>query len=194
MNTLFNVEPVMPEGFAYYPDFINEQEELDLIGIITGLQLHTFKFQGYEAKRKVASYGYDWSFDTRRLSKGKEIPGAFNSIIETVADKINVSKTSFAELLVTEYPVASVINWHRDAPPFDIVAGLSLASDCIFKLRPYDKAKQKRNAVISIPLKRRSLYIISGESRTEWEHSIAPVKQVRYSITLRTLRAAPLTK
>lgn len=184
----------MPEGFAYYPDFINEQEELNLIGVISGLQLHSFKFQGYEAKRKVASYGYDWSFDTRRLSRGKEIPGAFNSIIETVAGKINVSKTSFAELLVTEYPVASVINWHRDAPPFDIIAGLSLASDCIFKLRPYDKAKQKRNAVISIPLKRRSLYMISGESRTEWEHSIAPVKQIRYSITLRTLRAAPLTK
>lgn len=194
MNTLFDVEPVIPEGFAYYPDFINEQEELDLIGVITGVQLHSFKFQGYEAKRKVASYGYDWSFDTRRLSKGKEIPGAFNSIIETVADKINVSKTSFAELLVTEYPVASVINWHRDAPPFDIIAGLSLASDCIFKLRPYDKAKQKRSAVISIPVKRRSLYMISGESRTEWEHSIAPVKQIRYSITLRTLRAAPLTK
>jgi alkylated DNA repair dioxygenase AlkB len=90
--------------------------------------------------------------------------------------------------LVTQYPVGSVINWHRNAPPFDIIAGLSLFSDCIFKLRPHDKAKQKRNAVISIPVKKRSLYIIQGIARSEREHSTAAVKDVRYSITMRTLR------
>jgi alkylated DNA repair dioxygenase AlkB len=91
---------------------------------------------------------------------------------------------------LTEYPVGAVINWHRDAPPFDIIAGISLHSDCVFKLRPYDKAKQGRRSVISIPVKRRSLYIIRDTARTDWEHSIAPVNDVRYSITLRTLGGA----
>jgi len=38
------------------------------------------------------------------------------------------------------------------------------------------------------PVRRRSLYIITGEARSEWQHSIAPVKETRYSVTLRTLR------
>jgi alkylated DNA repair dioxygenase AlkB len=42
--------------------------------------------------------------------------------------------------------------------------------------------------VISFPVKRRSLYIMQGAARSEWQHSIAPVEQQRYSITLRTLR------
>jgi alkylated DNA repair dioxygenase AlkB len=93
-----------------------------------------------------------------------------------------------AELLVTEYPPGSVINWHRDAPPFDVIAGISLSADCTFKLRPHEKEKQNRKSILSFPVKRRSLYLIQGEARTNWQHSIAPVKEMRYSITLRTLR------
>jgi len=81
-----------------------------------------------------------------------------------------------------------VINWHRDAPPFDLIAGVSLLTDATFRLRPYDKEKQGRGSVISFTAERRSLYVMQGPSRSEWQHSIAPVKAVRYSITLRTLK------
>ena len=33
----------------------------------------------------------------------------------------------------------------------------------------------------------RSAYLLSGEARHDWEHSIAPGDQLRFSITLRTL-------
>jgi alkylated DNA repair dioxygenase AlkB len=187
MNTLFPIEPGFPEGFSYATDFISAEEEKELMQIISKTELHPLVFQGYEAKRKVASFGYDWSFEKRALSRGKEIPEAFHTLIQKVANYLSISPDAFAELLITEYPADSVINWHRDAPPFDLIAGLSLFSDCIFKLRPHDKAKQKRNTTISFPVCRRSLYWMQGTARTDWEHSIAPVKQRRYSITLRTL-------
>src|SRR3982750_4463360 len=101
MNTLFPVEPVYPEGFAYYPGFISAAEETHLLAEIEQLSLHTFHFQGYEAKRKVASFGYDWSFEKRVLSKGKEIPEAFQSLIRKVAAHIAIEADAFAELLVT---------------------------------------------------------------------------------------------
>jgi alkylated DNA repair dioxygenase AlkB len=189
MNTLFSLEPVYPEGFLYVPDFISKEEEIYLLQEITKIELHAFHFQGYEAKRKVASFGYDWSFDQQTLLKGKDIPGVFEPLIDKVAARLSLNKENFAELLVTEYPKGSVINWHRDAPPFDIIAGISLQSDCIFKLRPYDKAKQNRTSMISLPVLRRSLYVMQDASRTNWQHSIAAVKQLRYSITLRTLRS-----
>jgi alkylated DNA repair dioxygenase AlkB len=190
MNTLFPIKPDYPEGFQYVEGFLTEKDEQELCSVISHITLHSFIFQGFEAKRKVASFGYDYSFDKRSLSKGQDIPDVFRPLMAKVASRLALSPDVFAELLVTKYPVGSVINWHRDAPPFDIIAGLSLQSDCIFRLRPQDKARQGRGSVISFPVRRRSLYIIQGPARTDWQHSIAPVKETRYSITLRTLKSA----
>jgi len=188
MNTLFPVDQLVPEGFQYVPDFISKTEEQYLLEAIAKVERHTFVFQGYEARRKVASFGHDWSFEHQQLSRGKDIPQDFDPLIDKVAAFLFIRKDIFAELLVTEYPVGSVINWHRDAPPFDLIAGISLLADCTFRLRPYDKIKQNRNSIISLPVKRRSLYVLQGPVRTNWLHSITAVKQVRYSITLRTLK------
>lgn len=188
MNTLFPVEPVFPPGFIYQTDFITNEEESELIGLCVELRPTPMNFHGFEAKRKVASFGYDYSFEKRALSRGKDIPPGFNFLIERVADTFNLKKASIGELLVTEYPPGSVINWHRDAPPFGLIIGISLLSDCIFRFRPYDKKLQGRKSTLSFDVNRRSMYLMEGESRSHWEHSISPVKEPRFSITLRTLK------
>jgi alkylated DNA repair dioxygenase AlkB len=188
MQTLFPIEPQLPTGFAYLKNFISAAEEDELLRIIREIPVHPFHFQGYEAKRKVASFGYDWSFETQSLRKGKDIPVAFQWLIERIASFLNRKTEDFAELLLTEYPPGAVINWHRDAPPFDLIAGVSLHTDCLFRLRPYGKEKQGRTSVLSLPVQRRSLYVMEKEARTGWQHSIAAVKDTRYSITLRTLK------
>lgn len=188
MNTLFPEESRFPEGFLYVPDFISEGEEDQLIKEISKIELHPMIFQGFEAKRKTESFGYDYSFDRRKLSKGKDIPQPFRFLIEKVAGRISMAADEFKEVLITEYPPGAVINWHRDAPPFDLIAGISLLTDCTFRLRPHDKALQNRKSVFKFNLAPRSLYVIHGTARTDWQHSISPVTGTRYSLTLRTLR------
>lgn len=188
MKNLFNVEPTYPSGFSYWPQFINAAEEEDLHKAILKLDLQTFIFRGYEAKRKVMSFGYDYHFNDRSISTGIPIPKDFYPLIQKTASQLQIPPHEFQELLVTEYPPGSVINWHRDAPPFELIAGISLLSDCNFKLRPYEKIKQVRGSTISIPVKRCSLYVMQGEVREAWEHSISEMGMLRYSITLRTLR------
>jgi alkylated DNA repair dioxygenase AlkB len=179
----------IPEGFAYYPGFLSHEEEDELLQLIMGIELQSFIFQGFPAKRTVKSFGFDYSFDSRKLSKGEEIPQAFLPVIEKVGQTTGIPPEAFVELLVTGYVEGSVINWHRDAPPFGIIAGISLLSDCRFMFRPAEKARQGRKAIISYPVQRRSLYVMKGSARSDWQHSIAPVKQQRYSITLRTLNS-----
>ncbi len=190
MLTLFPEEPNYPVGFLYEPDFISPEEELSLLEAVRRADLHTFVFQGFEAKRKVASFGFDYRFDKAALEKGKEIPPVFHPLIEKVAARINRQPGEFAELLITEYPPGSIITWHRDAPPFELIAGISLHTDCRFRLRPYAKEKQGKKSIIDLDVRRRSLYVMEGPARSEWQHAIAPVKATRYSITLRTLKPA----
>jgi alkylated DNA repair dioxygenase AlkB len=188
MAGLFHIPPVLPSGFHYYPDFISEAEEQELVSIIRKYPLKNLIFQGFEAKRKVMSLGYDYHFDSRTITKSQAVPAALQPLLQKTGTKLGIPPEAFAEVLLTEYAAGTVINWHRDAPPFDKIAGISLLADCTFKLRPYDKSKQTRSAVRSFIAERRSLYLMEGEARSEWEHSISPVKEMRYSITLRTLR------
>lgn len=184
---LFPSEVVFPKGFIYIPDFLSPAEEQQLLDLISSIELSNMKFHAYEAKRKTASFGFDWNFEHKKLSAGSMIPAGFDWLLQKVARQLSLTKEEFAELLVTEYPVHAVINWHRDAPPFDTVVGISLLSDCVFKLRPYDKSIRNRRSIISIPVHRRSLYVLKDDVRSAWEHSINPVKQQRISVTLRTL-------
>ncbi|MGZ8545419.1 MAG: alpha-ketoglutarate-dependent dioxygenase AlkB [Flavisolibacter sp.] len=189
MHTLFPLDDIYPEGFSYHENFITPEEETYYLESAKLIELHTFKFQGFEAKRKLASFGYDYHFDQRGLTKGKDIPALFDPLIKKLANLARIPTQNFAELLITEYPPGALINWHRDAPPFELIAGISLGADCIFKLRPHNKQLQTRNTTISIPVNRRSVYIMKGDARSEWQHRTAPVNNTRYSITIRTLKS-----
>lgn len=188
MNTLFDIAPALPGGFNYHQNFITHEEEHNLLKVIEGLPLQPMQFHEYEAKRKVISYGQGWSFTDQQLKQGNPIPAEFNFLVERIASHLSIAKELIAQFLITEYPVGSVINWHRDAPPFDIIAGVSLAADCIFKLRPHDKEKQTRSATMSLQVQRCSLYTMQGAAKSEWQHSTAPATKTRYSLTFRTLK------
>jgi alkylated DNA repair dioxygenase AlkB len=185
---LHHLHQHFPDGFSYLEDFISEQEEQELIADIQNdVTLHYFQFQGFQARRRTASFGFDYSFDQRKLNPGQPIPQKFLPLLKKVETHLSIPEHDLAEMLVTEYSPGSVINWHRDAPPFNLIAGISLASDCMFKMRPHNEVKRKRSSVLSIPVLRRSLYVMRGPSRFDWQHRIAPVKATRYSITFRTL-------
>jgi hypothetical protein len=62
----------------------------------------------------------------------------------------------------------------------------SLLSPCVFRMRrAVSKKKWERMKSVAEP---RSAYLLSGRARTEWEHSIAQVGALRYSITFGNVR------
>jgi len=97
--------------------------------------------------------------------------------------------------LINEYSPGAPIGWHRDAPQYDIVTGVSLLSACRMKFRPHvspgargSSGARRRTATHEITLERRSAYVMSGDARNAYEHHIPAVSALRYSITFRTLR------
>jgi alkylated DNA repair dioxygenase AlkB len=89
------------------------------------------------------------------------------------------------QALVTEYGAGAGIGWHRDKAVFGEVVGLSLLSPCRFRLRRRTRAGWER---VHVSAEARSAHLPSGAARTEWEHSIPPVEELRYSVTFRNLR------
>ena len=142
------------------------------------------KMRGVVARRRVIHYGVNYSFETFRATPGPPIP-EFLLPLRRVGAIAGVDAEALAEALITEYSPGAAIGWHRDAAPFDIVIGISLLSACRMRFR---RGKVRAWETGEIVLAPRSAYVLTGPARTQWEHSIPPVKETRYSITFRTLR------
>jgi alkylated DNA repair dioxygenase AlkB len=57
------------------------------------------------------------------------------------------------------------------------------------RLKPYTVGRDlKIRKILSIELAPRSIYVLSGAARSQWQHSIPAVERLRYSITFRTVR------
>ena len=178
-----------PQGFHYRENFITDADERVLSDGIARIAFVDFEMRGVVARRRVAFFGQ--SYD--RMAAGP-LPAFLLPLRATIAQWAGVDAEAFAMALINEYRPGSPIGWHRDAPQYDIVAGISLLSECRMKFRPYrspaSPAPQstRRSATHEIVLARRSAYLMTHESRSAYKHHIPPVTELRYSVTFRTLR------
>lgn len=184
--------PALPEGFRYRPEVITVAEEAAVLQHVRTLPFRDFEFQGYVGKRRVVSFGWRYDFNERRLERTGEIPDFLLGLRDTAATFAALDPGTLQQALVTEYDAGAAIGWHRDKAVFGEIVGISLLSPATFRLRRQVGEKWERASVIATP---RSAYLLSGPARTEWEHSIPAVDQLRYSITFRNLRDdAPRTR
>jgi alkylated DNA repair dioxygenase AlkB len=172
-----------PNGLGYAAEFISPAIERDLIERVAALPLQPFQFGQYEGKRRVASFGFRYDYTLRRLQEADPIPSWLATLIERV-EGFGGPGTKIAQVLCTEYDTGVGIGWHRDKPHFDRIFGLSLGSPCRFRFRRAAGDKWERFALDAAP---RSIYMMAGAARQDWEHSIPAVDAPRHSITFRTM-------
>ena len=171
----------VPLGFRYKRDFITPDEEKKLLELFKKAPLHPWNYKGYESKKRVQGF-----------IKEKGFPLALKPLFKRVAAFAGVLPSSIHHALIAEYMPGTGIGWHRDNGPYEKVIGISFGSPCLFRLRKlpqkFDPKSNKRKwEHITITAEPRSIYIMSGESHRRWQHSVAPVKDYRYSLTIRTL-------
>jgi DNA oxidative demethylase len=177
-------ELTAPEGFRYQRDFLSGDDEARLLDHIRSLEFHEVRMRGVAAKRRVVQYGWKYSFDSFRTSEGPPMPEFLLTVRDRAAPLAGVDADRLSEALITEYSPGAAIGWHRDAPPFGIVIGVSLLSACRFRFRRGRAGAWER---VDLTLEPRSAYVLTGPARYEWQHSIPAVDALRYSLTFRTM-------
>jgi len=175
--------PLIP-GLRYRPDVLTHAEEARAIEHLRGIELSPFRFQGWTGKRLTRSFGWRFDFDDASFTEGDPLPAWLLPLREKAASFAGVDPQAFSHALLVRYDPGAGIGWHRDRPVFEQVVGLSLGTPAVLRFRQRAPAGFRR---ASVQVEPRSAYLLEGEARHEWEHSIAPGDQLRFSITFRTL-------
>jgi alkylated DNA repair dioxygenase AlkB len=182
---LFGSHDDLPSGFRYAPELISAEQERALVDHMSSLPFKQFEFQGFLGKRRVVSFGWRYDFNGGSFQKIEPMPAFLWPLRDRAAAFAGLAPQALEHALLLEYPPGAAIGWHKDRSVFDDVIGVSLLSPCQFRFRRKARSKWDRRSLTAEP---RSVYLLRGLSRTEWEHSIPGVDALRYSITFRSLK------
>jgi alkylated DNA repair dioxygenase AlkB len=174
------------EGLRYRCELFSSAEEQGFVRAFGSLPFKPFEFHGYLGNRRVVSFGWRYDYSGAQLRKAEAMPEFLLPLRQIAAQVGGVEAREFAHTLVTEYAPGAGIGWHRDKAQFGKVVGLSFCSPCRLRFRRKLGERWERRAIEVQP---RSGYLLDGAARHLWEHSIAPMAALRYSVTFRTLAA-----
>jgi alkylated DNA repair dioxygenase AlkB len=179
--------PAMPGGFHYQENILSEEEEASLVASLDTLQLKPFAFHGHLGNRRVTSFGLGYDYARRRVEPADALPLFLTELRKKAAAFAGRSIEEFQQAGVNQYPPGAGIGWHKDKPQFGVIVGISLLAPATLRLR---RASGKSWIRRSHELKPRSIYLLDGEARIEWEHSVPPVSSLRYALMFRTVAAS----
>ena len=173
-----------PSGLLFVEDAVTPAEEAALLAELEQLRFDPIVIHGQAARRTARHFGLDYDYESRTPRPGEPVPGWLEPARARAAELAGVSPDELVEILVQRYPAGATVGWHRDAPAFGVVVGLSLAGES--RLR-FQRGKGDARRVWEVRLPPRSGYVLAGAARRSWQHSIPPTNELRYSVTFRTL-------
>lgn len=174
-----------PPGLRFRAEFVTHAEEAALLAAIERLPFRPFEFHGWTGNRETVSFGWRYDFSRSRVEPAAPIPEFLLPLRACAAEFAQLEPEALEQALVVRYGAGAGIGWHRDRPVFDQVFGLSLRTHCVLRFRRRNGRVFRR---FGLDAPARSAYLLTGEIREEWEHSITPMAALRYSITFRSRR------
>jgi alkylated DNA repair dioxygenase AlkB len=177
-----------PEGLVYEPDVLTEDEERALLDEIERLAFDEIRMHGVVARRTAKHFGLGYDYERRTpVEDAEPIPDWLLPVRAKAAALAGVAPDELVEVLVQRYPEGAQNGWHRDAPNFGTVVGVSLLGPSRLRFR---RGTGDARRTFEVQLAPRSGYVLAGPARTAWQHHIPPTKSLRYSITFRDRRWA----
>jgi hypothetical protein len=185
MTDLFE-EAQLPSDFRYMPGVLSPAEEERFVRRFEDLPLKPFEFHGHRGNRPICTFGHGYLFAGQEPRDDAAIPQYLRPLTRIASQISGMPGDAFEQLMVTEYAPGAGIGWHRDRPTYEDIVAISFLAPCTLRLRRRLGENWERRFADVAP---RSAYLLRGEVRDSWQHSIAPMDALRYSVTLRSFRS-----
>lgn len=158
-----------PPGLRLLEDFVDETEETLLLDAV---KLNVSSCESSLKNRLVKHFGYEFLYNCNNVDRNRpleeKIPGECDLIFDRLKELLpDIIEWTPDQLTVNRYDPGHGIPPHIDTHSafLDPLLSLSLGSDIVMDFKRGSKT-------ISVLLPRRSLLVLSGESRYAWSHGI----------------------
>lgn len=197
-TTSLESHPDIP-GLFYIPEFLSVDEAKRIEEFIraSDTTIH-WKSVGTGANSRRASHsGYDYDYASRKIVPAAEIPIEFQRLADKALE-LSIVPEELNQCLLNEYvpEFSHGINWHMDLKDFGpVIVCYTLGSGTEMQFRD----PKNPDVIVPVRVEPRSVYIMSGDARWKWQHSMPGRKSdpnpdgggrlkrgTRYSITFRS--------
>ena len=120
----------LPEGLIHVPGSLTEAEERDVLAVLATFELQPYVLHDTPSRRLVRSFGLARVAGAYDVGPAAPIPVELEWLRERCAGQMGREPEELVQLLASRYPPGAGIGWHRDAPQFGDVAGISLQTPC----------------------------------------------------------------
>ncbi len=179
-------------GLKYIKNVLDEHQQSNLLDFILQDQHKWIHVSNNSTSRKTLHFGYEYGYNIQNIKKTIDMPTILIELTKIISEFVNVKYTYFNQCIINEYigRYKHGINWHIDSTQFgDIIACFTIGQEWPIYFKK-DGKEFKLSAEIG------SLYIMTGDSRYEYQHSIPSrlsdynlgenvQRTTRYSITFR---------
>ena len=174
--------PRLPRGFLLGVEFLSLAEEARYLDLMAALPFETVSMRGRQVRRQILAFGVGFGTNFQSTVSAAPIPRELHALRRRAAEWAGTAPKELPQALLQRYPRGATIGWHRDADCFGApIIGISFGGSARMRFRN----ERGASTVMTIPA--RSIYVLSGDCRWRWEHAIAAVRELRYSITFRTI-------
>jgi alkylated DNA repair protein (DNA oxidative demethylase) len=176
----------LPPGFFFKNDFLTDAEVNVYEHAFAAMSFATFSMRGHRLRRQVRAFGMGFGMNFRSLHPAEPMPPFLLRLRDRATRVLRIKSNPFEQALVQRYPVGSAIGFHIDDPVFGSpIIGVSFGGSARLRLRrPHGD-----QLPVAVHLAPGCLYAFRGTVRTEWLHSVDSIRNLRYSVTFRSLRA-----
>lgn len=174
-------DDLLPPGLKLAKEIVTPDEEAQLIDLIERSGLEPFALDPTNP-RSTRTFGWLYHNADDSISWGEPLPEGFHAVRNRAAALAGITPESLIECMLIRYEPGSIIQPHLDKPAWNHVIGISLGVPTTMMFRkPVDGDYVHAEAY----LPPRSMYLLIGEARHAYQHSLPPVEEVRWSITFR---------
>src|SRR4030095_15322104 len=90
------MDPALPAGLRYVPDFVDAHEETGLLEILEAMAFTEVVMRGQSARRRVAPFGWRYGYESARIEPGPPIPPALSPLRARAAALVAVPEEALA--------------------------------------------------------------------------------------------------
>jgi alkylated DNA repair dioxygenase AlkB len=177
-----------PAGLRLATEIVTPGEEQALIAAIEGAGLSYYAYDP-DNPRSSKSFGWKYDFLKDTFVRCEPLPAGYRAIAERAAAFAGIPADDFAECLLNRYEPGAMIQPHFDKPVWAHVVGISLGAAATMVFRHGESGGERR-----VELQPRSIYLLADDARYVWQHSLAPVRGTRWSITFRSFSTEGLRR